>query len=285
MSDPTQFRRFRVDLCATLVAFAAMISIAGGSRAATSLEPVFQTRGPERARGVVVYSHGRSLVGEDSESPAPAYLKDMAKAGWDVLRFNRPSSEDTLSASALDLTRRADTLKAQGYRRVILTGQSFGAFLSIMAAERTEAVDGVIATAPAAYGNYADSYDTWRMNATALYKELANLHHARILLAFFHGDEYDPGGRGEQSVNLLTRAGNFGVVIDQPQGLVGHLAAATPQFAKRYASCLARFAEATLDDDHTCQDSLVIRPSKKDLPRTAGLAPSHLGQARLERSN
>src|SRR6185369_170526 len=113
--------------------FAVSVALmSAGAHADTWLAPVSTIAGPQIARGVVVYSHGRSLTGEDYESPSPAYLKEMAKAGWDVLRFNRPADEDTLPASSQDLTVRAKALKAQGYRRVILTGQSFGAFLSIM---------------------------------------------------------------------------------------------------------------------------------------------------------
>jgi len=261
-----------------IFAVAALIFGGNAARATTSLEPVQALKGPEHARGVVVYSHGRSLVGEDSESPPPAYLKNMAKAGWDVMRFNRPSAEDTLPASAHDLTRRAETLKAKGYRRVILTGQSFGAFLSIMAAERTDEVDGIIATAPAAYGSFSDSFDTWRMNASELYRHLTNLRRTPILLAFFHGDEYDPGGRGARSVDLLSNSGGLAVVIDQPRNFVGHLAAASPQFAKRYERCLEGFAEASLDD-HSCADSTLIRPSGKPPAQATPLADAPLGQA------
>src|SRR6185369_1978871 len=95
--------------------FAVSVALmSAGAHADTWLAPVSTIAGPQIARGVVVYSHGRSLT------------------GWDVLRFNRPADEDTLPASSQDLTARAKALKAQGYRRVILTGQSFGAFLSIM---------------------------------------------------------------------------------------------------------------------------------------------------------
>jgi hypothetical protein len=241
--------RFRIALILSLsiAAFAMDAAVAFG---ATSLTPAFadqSPRGPRTARGVIVYSHGRSLTGEDSLSPAPAYLRYLSKAGWDVLRFNRPSSEDTLPASAADLARRAEALKVKGYKSIILTGQSFGAFLSIMAAGQTTAVDGIVATSPAAFGSYSDSFDTWRLNATRLYSELAKLHRGRVLLAFFHGDDYDPGGRGERAQAILSRNGVSAIVIDQPPDLVGHLAAATPRFASRYGDCLERFAEGTGD--------------------------------------
>jgi len=45
--------------------------------------------GPERAAGVVIWNHGRSMNVEDSESPSPPYLRALRDSGWDVLRFNR----------------------------------------------------------------------------------------------------------------------------------------------------------------------------------------------------
>lgn len=271
MSGRTGFPLGLPRLLATL-AFALSFAAAGLAQAATSLIPAYPgavIQGPAKARGVVVYSHGRSLVGEDADSPAPAYLKGMAKAGWDVLRFNRPSAEDTLPASSRDLTQRAVALKAQGYKRVILSGQSFGGFLSIMAAAKTDAVDGVIATSPAAFGSFSDSYDTWKMNASELYRHLAKLHHTHLLLAFFHGDEYDPGGRGERSVALLSNSDVFAVVLDQPHDLVGHLAAAGSQFARRFGDCLDRFADGT-DLKGACEDATILTPSPNRLPQVAG---------------
>ena len=237
---------------AFMIGLAGALATAGASTAfaANSLVPVFadwSPKGPGASRGVVIYSHGRSLVGEDSTSPAPAYLRSLAKAGWDVLRFNRPSSEDTLPNSAADLARKAESLKSKGYSRVILTGQSFGAFLSIIASSQTESVDGVIATSPAAFGSFSDSFGTWRLNATRLYAELSKLRRGRVLLAFFHGDDYDPGGRGEQSETILTRNGIDAVIIDQPPEFIGHLAAATPRFAARFGDCLEDFAEGKGD--------------------------------------
>jgi pimeloyl-ACP methyl ester carboxylesterase len=249
-------------VCACLIVSTVLAPV-GEATAATSIAPAYADhapRGPERARGVVIYSHGRSLTGEDSKSPPPAYLKDLAKSGWDVLRFNRPRREDTLLASSADLAGRAAELRSKGYKRVILTGQSFGAFLSIMAAAKTTAVDGVIATSPAAFGSYLDSFDTWRMNASQLFVALAQLHHARILLAFFHGDDYDPGGRAEEAGTVLARNDDFAVIIDQPPGLVGHLAAATSKFAKGYGSCLDKFAEG-LGLEGDCDNSQIIRPT------------------------
>ncbi len=256
MSSQSSFVLFiRLSLAALF-----LLSATIPAKAGTSLAPGCdgcRLRGPDAARGVVVYSHGRSLTGEDSESPAPTYLRYLARDGWDVLRFNRPSAEDALPVSAQDLGRRVQALKAQGYRRVVLAGQSFGAFLSIMAAAETGSADAIIATAPAAFGNWRDSPDTWLMNATELYRRLGDLRHTPILLGFFQGDAYDPGGRGDMSSDLLARNGDPAVVIDRPDGLVGHLSAAGDRFVRRYGRCLTAFLDGAPNAE-TCPASRII---------------------------
>jgi len=205
-------------------------------------------RGPTRAEGVVIWSHGRSIDVEDSLAPTPEYITEMRKAGWDTFRLNRLRAGDTLPASGAALASYAEQFKASGYHRVVLAGQSFGAFISLIAAGRSSAVDAVIGTAPAAYGNFADNYDTFRLNATKLYELLENVRHARVALAFFHGDEFDPGGRGERSLEILGQRDLPSLVIDQPARLVSHWAASTHAFTTRFGDCLASFA--AMDEAH-----------------------------------
>jgi pimeloyl-ACP methyl ester carboxylesterase len=205
-------------------------------------------RGPTRAEGVVIWSHGRSVEVEDSLAPTPEYIAEMRKAGWDTFRLNRLRAGDTLPASGAALGYYAERFKASGYRRVVLAGQSFGAFISLIAADRSDAVDAVIGTAPAAYGNFEDSYETFRLNATRLYELLGGVRHARVALVFFHGDEFDPGGRGERAVEILAQRGLPYLVIDQPAQLVSHWAASSHAFTTRFADCLTSFA--ALDAAH-----------------------------------
>jgi dienelactone hydrolase len=222
-------------------------------------------RGPTRAEGVVIWSHGRSVEVEDSLAPTPEYIGEMRKAGWDTFRLNRLRAGDTLPASGAALANYAEQFKAGGYRRVVLAGQSFGAFISLIAAGRSGAVDAVIGTAPAAYGNFEDSYDTFRLNATKLYELLENVRRARVALVFFHGDEFDPGGRGDRALQILARRDLPSLVIDQPARLVSHWAASSHAFTTRFADCLTSFA--ALDAGHgslSCDNLLTTK-------RVAGL--------------
>lgn len=198
--------------------------------------------GPGAARGAVIWSHGRSIEAEDSEAPTPLYMKTLSRAGWDVFRLDRLRVSDTLSNSSRALADYADSLKTTGYRRVALAGQSFGAFIALLAAGRSDSVDAVIGTAPAAFGSFTEAYDSFRENATRLYPILENVRRARVMLFFFHGDDFDPGGRAEMARSVLARRGIAHLVIDQPAALAGHGAANSGLFVRRFGACIERFA-------------------------------------------
>jgi pimeloyl-ACP methyl ester carboxylesterase len=198
--------------------------------------------GGERAQGAVIWSHGRSLETECSLAPTPEYIGAFRAAGWDTFRLNRPRAGDTQPASGAALAEAADALKHRGYRRVVLAGQSFGAFISLIAAARSDAVDAVIATAPAAYGSAQSNPGGFAQNATRLYDLLGAVRRARVALFFFEGDVFDPGGRGPMVDQILVAHGLTHIVVDRPAGLPTHWAAAGTAFATEYASCLVAFA-------------------------------------------
>jgi hypothetical protein len=222
-------------------------------------EPVL---GPDKADGIIIWSHGRSLEAEDSQSPTPPYLNLLHDSGWDVERFDRPRDGDTLPDSTRVLVEHIGDLKKQGYRRIVLAGQSFGAFLSLMAADASSDVDGVVATAPAAFGDFEDSYDTWRLNATRLYPLIEQVKRARVMLFFFHGDDFDPGGRSERARAILSERGLGYAIVDQPAFLVGHWSSSTGLFVRRFGGCIRDFAEADqLSVEMVCKPSWGQAPS------------------------
>ena len=127
------WRYFAAGVCALILGIEALPA----TRAAAGLDPAFPQSllGPEHANGVVVWNHGRSITVEDSESPTPPFLQVVREGGWDILRFDRPRDGDTLTDSTRRLVENIARLKRQGYRHVVLAGQSFGAFLVLMAAD------------------------------------------------------------------------------------------------------------------------------------------------------
>ena len=217
--------------------------------------------GPEHSTGVIVWNHGRSLTVEDSESPTPPFLRVLREGGWDVLRFDRPRDSDTLIDSTRRLIDHVAELKHKGYRRVALAGQSFGAFLALMAADASDDVDAVVATAPAAFGSFDEFYESWRLNAIRLYPLLERVRRARVMLFFFHGDDFDPGGRGERSRAILAERGLGFAVVDQPAFLVGHWASSTGLFLRRFGRCIRDFLDA-----ESLQGELICRPAWGETP-------------------
>lgn len=198
--------------------------------------------GGERAHGAVIWSHGRSLQKECSLAPTPDYIGAFRAAGWDTFRLNRPSITDTLSESAGMLAGDADALKRRGYRRVVLAGQSFGAFISLIAAGQSDAVDAVIATAPAAYGSSLSNPAGYGLNATRLYDLLGAVRRARVALFFFEGDIFDPGGRAPTADEILRARGLAHLIVDRPAGLPTHWASIGTAFTVQFAQCLVAFA-------------------------------------------
>ncbi len=214
------------------------------------LDPAYPERpalGPARAAGAVIWNHGRSLDTEDLRAPIPPYMAMLRDGGWDTFRFNRARASDMLAGSASGLVAEVHRLKQQGYRHVALAGQSFGGFVAIMAADASDEVDALVVTAPAAYGSFSQFYNSWRANATQLYPLLDQVRRARVMLFYFHADDFDPGGRGDRSRAILAARQLPYVVVDQPPQLTSHWAAASPQFAHLFGGCILDFLDAKRD--------------------------------------
>ena len=247
------------------------LAFAAAAHAQTALAPAYPATpqfGPEKAIGAVIWNHGHSNEVEDSNAPTPPYVWNLLQGGWDTYRFNRVRDGDTLPASTHRLVEEVNKLKQEGYRKVALAGQSFGAFMALMAADESNNIDAVIATAPAAFGNFSEYYDSWRFNATQLYPLLESIQTAKVALFFFHGDDFDPGGRGDASSNALARRGLPFAIFDQPRGLTEHWAAGTEQFAQRCGRYLTGFLNNSLtpDDEVECQDGFSGPPGPVVLP-------------------
>ena len=270
-----------------LAAVVAATQSADTAAAQTALVPAQDAAsllGGERAQGAVIWSHGRSRQQECALAPTPDYIGGFRAAGWDTFRLNRPRVTDTQSASGAALAEAAETLKQRGYRRVVLAGQSFGAFISLIAAGRSDAVDAVIATAPAAYGSAESNPDGFAQNATALYELLGAVRRARIALFFFEGDVFDPGGRGPIVDRILAAHGLGNVVVDRPAGLLTHWAAASPAFATQYASCLVAFAAGNLRASTADCHTPVASAQTPGVERSSPSAPPRVRSA-LDRNS
>src|SRR5690242_6477527 len=116
-----------MDLRRTLVAALAafLLPFVPGAQAQLWLDPAFPHRselGPAKATGAAIWSHGRTVDGEDSTAPIPPYMASLRDGGWDTFRFNRMRASDTLANSARGLAEEVHRLKQLGYRQVALAG-------------------------------------------------------------------------------------------------------------------------------------------------------------------
>jgi len=218
--------------------------LTAGPAAAQTLAPGYDdrpARGSAEAKGVVIYSPGLAREGDPIDA-TPYVLDDFQEAGWDVVRFLRPRSEDTLEASIRALAEAVGKLRGDGYKRVVLAGQSFGGWISL-AVRPEPPVDAVVALAPAAFGRRDESPTTWEENAAALYPLAETVTAGRVLVFLFQADAYDPGGRGERLRAIFDHRQVAAAVVDKPAALAGHNAGLTRAFARRFGPCIRDYIE------------------------------------------
>jgi hypothetical protein len=216
----------------------------GTARADLPLAPAYPSvslKGPQDAKGAVIWNHGINfLYGiEGSAAPVPILMTAFRDAGWDVFRLPRPRMIEEPRNSAAEVAAAAHRLKQQGYARLVLAGQSGGAWLSLMTAGRSADIDAVIANAPAYYGT---DRPTYLKNSFILLDYIDDIRRGRIMISYFADDPYDPGERGEKSDEILAKHNVPHLVIDRPAGLSGHNAGDSGLFLRRFGACVLAVA-------------------------------------------
>lgn len=203
-------------------------------------------QGPEKARGLVIWNHGRGMTSADHKAPPLAL--HFAHRGWDVYTLYRGwGSDDRLRALQIV---GAGIGKAQkmGYSRIVLMGQSAGAYAAIEAVRYGYEVEAVIGLAPAAHGN--GTY--WKDNdfaMRAIWEKYAGKK-AKVAVAYFAEDDYyeahAPNVRGPWLRDKLQSLGIPHYIINQPEiaDLKGHGAGQSWNFARRYGACIFAFVES-----------------------------------------
>jgi tetratricopeptide (TPR) repeat protein/pimeloyl-ACP methyl ester carboxylesterase len=203
------------------------------------------------------YMHG--FDGRAREhSPLPEYFVSelQQSRGWDVIDGNYPRRGVTeirrLGAAnfgvAVFLARRIRELKAQGYQRIYVGGQSWGGWSSLLLATMPGLpVDGVVLVVPACCGwrsTGADHDDPNYANNKLFFDQLIERVRYPTVGVFFLGDEYEPADRGIGAAANLTQRGVANLMIDHPPGFSGHGSAWFPAFDYLYGACIADFLES-----------------------------------------
>lgn len=205
-------------------------------------QPYWENRGPQAAAGLIVWSHGY-MGGKDSTGSAPqGQVAYFTREGYDLYRFDREWIRDW-PGDATQLAEAARQARAMGYRRIILAGQSAGAWVSLAATFRGAPVDGVISVAAAHHGYVKDMRDV-----TVARSEWQQIVRGirpgpRIVVVNFADDIYDVGGRMDDARSAFTASGVQAVVIADPPGFKGHGAGNEFAFPRQYGACIHAFIE------------------------------------------
>lgn len=192
-------------------------------------------------------------------SPLPEYFVSelQQSRGWDVMDGDYPRTGVTeirrLGAAnfgvAVFLARRLKELKAQGYQRIYVGGQSWGGWSSLLLATLPGLpLDGVVLVVPACCGwrsTGADHDDPNYENNKLLFDQIVERVRYPTVGVFFSGDDYEPADRGIGAAAALTQHGVPNLMIDHPPGFSGHGSAWFPAFDYLYGACIADFLESS----------------------------------------
>jgi pimeloyl-ACP methyl ester carboxylesterase len=205
-------------------------------------EPYWQNQGPQAAAGLIVWSHGY-MLGHDATSSAPqGQVAYFTLQGYDLYRFDREYIRDW-PGDATQLVDAVRQAKSMGYRRVILAGQSAGAWVSLAATMRGAPVDGVISVSAAHHGEVKDMRDVsfprseWQQIVRGIKPG------PRLVVVNFKNDSYDVGGRMDDAKAAFAASGVDAIVIAYPEGFSGHGAANDNAFPRKFGACINAFIE------------------------------------------
>jgi pimeloyl-ACP methyl ester carboxylesterase len=261
-----------------------------------------KNQGPGAAKGVIYLIHGYGRlepVIDDYDGVQP-FVVGLNRQGWDVIgakvpfRASGAKSTDLIDAIGPGLPARADALRKQGYKRVVFGGQSWGAWIALVATTRYRMkADGLILIAPAAYGKQKNKEGQPNPNYGKNKSEFLPLiaeDSTPSIVVFFKDDEYDPGGRGAFTQSTFDKRAVPHILIDGPAGLIGHGASWFPLFDYAFGDCFATFLAAPATT--TCMPpplddaefrSVLAKSQIADAQSHPGVAPSDLVGRRFVR--
>ncbi len=214
-------------------------------------------KGPSLAKGLILWSHGVDGDKDQYLGSPPPVVRALQMYGWDVIRINRnPLYERGWTTSGArhrdDAIERLRAAKVQGYRLVVLAGQSYGAMISLEANAKSTDVDGVLAFSP---GHGSDATqgamggrDSYRNLNRYLLNTVSAQRGGRVVVLFADGDLLHPdrgagSGFGAQLRAALASTGRPYVVFDETSPIRGHGAGTTNQFATWFGGCVLRFLD------------------------------------------
>ncbi len=226
---------------ALLLPFAAAAGQAGPLRPEAGVVPR-----DGAAAGAMVWLHPHYTEGPPPE--APAFMARLAAQGWDLWRYDRPPGGPVPPASPLTswvdpLAEGTAALRARGYRRVVLVGESRGAFLALAALRVPGLADAVALAVPAAHGRRPNRRPQALADFAAALDRASPDAVRRIALLLFDNDGWDPdpAARAAMFRAAMARLGWDALLIDRPPAPTGHGGLQEPEFDAIFGACLADF--------------------------------------------
>jgi pimeloyl-ACP methyl ester carboxylesterase len=199
----------------------------------------FDYSGPEVAKGALVWIHG--TYGKDAAGPPapPDFVGREARTGMDVWCLNRDRTDDPLDGGAEALVRGIQTLRHDGYRRVVVAGHSRGAWIALTVLAHPGLVNAVVAFSPAAHGTREERKPQAMADWTALWSAAVN-DGTRVVLVQLADDPWDP----DPARRLAIAHDRFGanlLSIFMPAEPKGHAGVYEPAFDERFGAEIEAF--------------------------------------------
>lgn len=251
--------------------------------------PDLPNKGPAAALGVLIWNHGLLGMHDQSRFPPPAYAGTLMRAGWDVRRIGRDPMQEGGGWSGAGQRHVARTVeeiaraKAEGYKRVVLAGQSYGGAITLEAGKRAE----VWAMIPSAPGigislSHVGSFTDQNQGTGHLFGALTDTRAARVVGILPFQDEFALSSpeRGRRSREIANSLGLPYLPLDDDSGLVGHGGSSSALMNFAYGECVARFLHPDFEPKkgvNLCgEGGLPVGPRR--LQETAELKPARMPQ-------
>ena len=209
------------------------------------------------AKTLLYFIHGFGGSQPLHSPVVPYYVEGIQQAtDWDVIDADFPHQIDTQLmygeadkiAAASYVERRLKELKAKGYQRIVVGGQSIGGWTALVVSTHPgQPLDATLLVAPAccawSYGGGADPANAEFANNKIYFDQLIARVRYPTAAIFFAEDEFEPSDRGTNAIKTLTEHHVANLVIDHPSGFAGHGSAWLPVFDYEFRECIVAFLQ------------------------------------------
>jgi len=211
------------------------------------IEPI----SPENAAGIILWNHGQDAKAVPSwRTGAPPVIRRFAERGWEVRLVQRnercQGNWNTKGAQYVEnLIKEVIRAREEGYAKIVLAGQSYGAGTALGAGSNSE-VDGVIAFALSHGRGACRDQRTFKssmilMHSKYIKEGIRELQTPRILISMGTNDHcIDHSFTPLINRELLLKPVSY-LFFDEKMKFEGHAAALSKAFDKTYGECIFGF--------------------------------------------